>query len=668
VKNERKVGSPLLPLNLRSRVPLVWSPKLPIVAIIDTGLSGKSELGWNFLNDSKNATDDNGHGTEMARLVTEVNPKVMLMPLKALDANGIGTVSKIAAAIDYATKNHAAVILHSFGTSEPSKLIEAAVKRAEMAGVVLVAAAGNDAVDLEQSPQYPAAMNASNLITVAAVTEKNELTDYSNFGKGVHVAALGEGANASRGTSMAAARVAGIASLMKAERPWISAETIKGTLMRSAEKTLKVESGRVNAAAALAAFQGKKTVEQDIEELKKKVKEPKKRNRQNEERRKKLKLEEKDNEGKHLYHDGEMPKDASYDLDRTRDGKPNEPEGRVRTNALQPAGYHDPVPTNTANYNSYFTQLANYFNDIGVAGSKPMQMPDPTAGTSVIGGMSINLATKNLNFMAPVMSLGGRAGMNLSLGLTYNSQVWFKNPATNTMVYNADRGNVAPGWRIGFGAMQGINSSGQVGPYSNSVTGKQSFLYLQPDGTRRDLAYNATTLKYESYDSSYLNFDATTKILKTTSGSQIKFNVSATAAGEYQLLPTEIKDRNGNFITVTYKLLSNNDTVIDYITDTLGRRIDFYYVSNKLTEIRQDRNGTIFKYLVIDYTAVTLANGFTATAGYWNYVYDPDTGDLISSNWVPPTSFSMDVSSTTAYLPSRLTYPTGTNLRMFYTS
>ena len=654
----RSLRNPLAAKNL--------TPKAAVVAIVDTGLSGKYNQGWNFLNDSDSFADDNGHGTEMARIITEVNPKVSLMPLKALDANGIGTVSKIAAAIDYATTNHAGVILHSFGTSEPSKLIEEALKRAEMAGVVIIAAAGNDGVDLEKTPQYPAATNASNLITVAATTKNNELTDYSNFGKGVHVAALGDGANELRGTSMASARVAGIASLLKAERPWVSAGTIKSTLMKSAKRvtSLKVESGIADAKAAVAEFQNPKP----DDKVKDKDKEPKKVNRKLEERRQKLKDLEKEIEAKKPYHDGDMPNSASYDLDRTRNDKPREPEGVVRSNALQPAGYHDPVPTSTANFNSYFTELSKPANDIGMAGSKPMQMADPTAGTSVIGGMSINLGSKNLNFTAPALSLGGRAGMNLSLGLTYNSQVWFKNPATNTMVYNADRGNVAPGWRIGFGAIQGINSSGQVGPYSNSVTGKQSFLYLQPDGTRRDLAYNTTTLKYESYDSSYLQFDATTKILKTTSGSQIKFNVSATAAGEYQLLPTEIKDRNGNFLTVVYKLLSNNDTVIDYITDTLGRRIDFYYVSNKLKEIRQDRNGTIFKYLVIDYTAVTLTNGFTSTAGYYDDVYDPNTGDLISHTWVPPTTFSMDVSSTTAYLPTRLTYPTGTNLRMYYTS
>jgi hypothetical protein len=48
--------------------------------------------------------------------------------------------------------------------------------------------------------------------------------------------------------------------------------------------------------------------------------------------------------------------------------------------------------------------------------------------------------------------------------------------------------------------------------------------------------------------------------------------VSATASGDYQFLPTQIKDRNGNFLTIVYKQLNNNDTVLDYVLDPLGRR------------------------------------------------------------------------------------------------
>ena len=71
----RSLRNPLAAKNL--------TPKAAVVAIIDTGLSGKYKSGWNFLNDSDSFADDNGHGTEMARIITEVNPKVSLMPLKA---------------------------------------------------------------------------------------------------------------------------------------------------------------------------------------------------------------------------------------------------------------------------------------------------------------------------------------------------------------------------------------------------------------------------------------------------------------------------------------------------------------------------------------------------------------------------------------------------------
>ncbi|MCW5967849.1 MAG: hypothetical protein KIT57_04995 [Blastocatellales bacterium] len=55
--------------------------------------------------------------------------------------------------------------------------------------------------------------------------------------------------------------------------------------------------------------------------------------------------------------------------------------------------------------------------------------------------------------------------------------------------------------------------------------------------------------------------------------------------------------RNGNFISVAYRSLENTDRVIDYIIDTAGRRIDFYYQSNRLLEIRQNRNGVWYKYV-----------------------------------------------------------------------
>ena len=48
------------------------------------------------------------------------------------------------------------------------------------------------------------------------------------------------------------------------------------------------------------------------------------------------------------------------------------------------------------------------------------------------------------------------------------------------------------------------------------MTGKQSFLFIAPDGTKRDLAYNSTSGKYESYDSTYMEFNSSA--LSSSSG------------------------------------------------------------------------------------------------------------------------------------------------------
>ena len=331
-------------------------------------------------------------------------------------------------------------------------------------------------------------------------------------------------------------------------------------------------------------------------------------------------------------------------LDTLRATTPNLPDAPGGTNTPPPAGYDDPKPVSTANFSSYFTNLVTAANDTGIAGSRPLQNADPTAGNAVTGGLSVNLDSGNFSFTAPVLALPGRAGLNLSLSLTYNSKIW--SPGTGGVsVFNADKGFPGPGWRL-FGAIQGISNGGNIGPYANSTTGRQSFIYIAADGTRHDLAYNSVSGLYESYDASWLDFNAATKVLRATDGTKITFGVSATASGDFQLLPTQIKDRHGNFITIAYKTLSSSDSVVDYLLDTLGRRIDFYYENNRLREIRQDRGGVLWKYVIISYQPVTIS-------------FDPQN---------LPATDPAAMNGAQIYLPARITYPTGHNLRFAYTT
>jgi len=601
--------------------------------------------GWNFVNDTNDVADDHGHGTQVSGIIaaegnnaagiTGVMWQASLMPLKALDASGKGTVAGVIEAIDFAVAHGAAVINCSFGTGAYSQGLLEAINRASMSGTLVVAAAGNSGKSLDRAPYYPAGYNAGNLISVAATTNGDQLASFSNWGaSGVQIAApgidvlttqRGGGYVSLTGTSAAAPLVAGVAGLLKTVRGWVSAQTVRQSLIAGARSVPglagKVSSGGVvNAGGAIKAL-----------------------NRGGD------KNGYSAGKGKAVKKSSRRVKPAVQSggsLDYIRANNPNPPAAYVQNSTLPPAGYDDPQPTQTASFNSYYTELSKAVNAAGTAGSQPLQSVDPTAADATVGGISINLDSRNYNFSAPVLSLKGRAGVDLTLNLTYNSRVWNKDLNSNTMFFNAEKGYPGPGWRLGYGAIQGVNNGGWPGPYTNSVTGKLSYLYIAPDGTRRDLAYNPSSGRYESYDSSYLQFEDGIWRMWMNNGDRVAFQQPSTANGDFQLLPTIIKNHNGNWMGIYYRTLSNNDLVMDYIIDTAGRRIDFVYQSNRLTAVQQNRNGVIYNYALIDYQPVTVQTVFA-------------TG----TNLDPAT-----INGTNVYLPTKITYPTGYQFRFYYNS
>ncbi len=197
---------------------------------------------------------------------------------------------------------------------------------------------------------------------------------------------------------------------------------------------------------------------------------------------------------------------------------------------------------------------------------------------------------------------------------------------------------------MGFGAIQIRDLSG---PYYNSTTGKASIIYLAPDGTRTDMALNPVSGLFESYDGSYLQFNAQTQLLTFPNGLKMLFGAYSYSPGnyDYQALPIKLTDRNGNYLNITYKTLTfaaNNEKVVpDYVTDTAGRRIDFEYQNNRLTGINQNRGSSWFYFVRLDYTAVTLQTNFAVT--------DPPLPN-----------------GTQVWMLTSITYPTGASLRFTF--
>jgi len=205
--------------------------------------------------------DDNGHGTHCAGIigavgnngigVTGVNWNVKIMPLKFLGRGGTGSTEKAIEAINYAIDRKKAgvnirVISASWGSTSNSRALKDTIKAAGDAGILFVAAAGNDGSDTDSWPHYPSSYKLPNLISVAAVDRNDALTSFSNFGvKTVDLAApgkdilstwLGNEYREVSGTSMATPYVSGVAALIIAQSPNITVKDLRKKLLDSVDK------------------------------------------------------------------------------------------------------------------------------------------------------------------------------------------------------------------------------------------------------------------------------------------------------------------------------------------------------------------------------------------------------------------------------------------------
>eukprot|EP00922_Rhytidocystis_sp_ex-Travisia-forbesii_P033288 GHVS01049464.1.p1 GENE.GHVS01049464.1~~GHVS01049464.1.p1 ORF type:complete len:1036 (-),score=179.31 GHVS01049464.1:620-3727(-) len=233
--------------------------------------------GWDFFNGDNDPMDDNGHGTASAGIIAgAANNGVgiagicwgacQLMVLKALNHQIKGTVIGFIRAIDYAIGQGAKVSNNSYGGRGSSFAgLEEAVKRAQQAGMIFIAAAGNykGNNDNDHNPVFPASYKLDNVISVAAVTRNGDLAEFSSYGRSsVDLAAPGQdifsttigGAyKAVDGTSFAVPFVTGAAALMWTREPTLHYTTIIKRIKGFTKHNRKLE-GKLRSSGVLDVY------------------------------------------------------------------------------------------------------------------------------------------------------------------------------------------------------------------------------------------------------------------------------------------------------------------------------------------------------------------------------------------------------------------------------
>ena len=555
--------------------------------------------GWDWVADDNSIRDEQGHGTSIAGIIAAqgnnqtgisgVMWRASLMSLRVLDNTGTGDVASAVEAIDYATAHGAQVINCSWGTDQFSAALRDAFDRAGRAGVVVVCSAGNAGLDLEVTPYYPASFGLPNLIAVAATGNFDHLASWSNYGAShVTIAApgtdilttqMGGGYRSVTGTSASTPFVAGVAGLIKSVRGWLSASDTIAAITGGA-RLVPGLSGRVstggvlNASGALAAMPGPATPPEG---------------------------------GTGGGGDAPPPPPVSGTGGSYDTTPPPVTDGAPAPDLPNLDTLRQTVPAQLTPPATIHSNLACTDCDPGVGGGggggyiPPGDARYSTARTrpeNETGQPGVDLGSRNLNWSLPILSLPGRAGLDLNLALSYNSLVWTKQDTG--IKYNADRGFPGPGFHLGFPVLQPR--------YQNDDTNIYSYMMILPSGGRVELRQIGTSNVYESSDSSYTQLTyypggAPYAIVRTTDGTQFMFQPSV----DSEMRCTQVKDSNGNYITVTYDAYGHPTSA----TDTLSRQINFNYTADhNLDTITQSWGGVSHLWAKFEYGSLTLQPSF----------------------------------------------------------
>lgn len=235
------------------------------VGVIDTGVAKVSGMDHvtrlSFVQDNPATSVDEGtiydtenHGTGVAGIITAnsvkdgTNTVVGLAPnadvysLKVFEGDN-AEMSTILSAVEWSIENDITVLNMSLGSSEPDAILERAIQAARAAGIIIIAASGNESsFSTLASVDYPAAY--SDVIGVGSVDQQKVRSYFSNVGDTVDFVAPGEslrllsksgGIRVDSGTSFAAPHITAMIALLKEKYPTATTAQLQALLKKYSE-------------------------------------------------------------------------------------------------------------------------------------------------------------------------------------------------------------------------------------------------------------------------------------------------------------------------------------------------------------------------------------------------------------------------------------------------
>ncbi|MBK5245266.1 MAG: S8 family serine peptidase [Eubacteriaceae bacterium] len=240
----------------------VSSTESIVVAVIDTGLNvqhpdlvGKTVKGHDYVTNKETVVDVSGHGTMVSGCIAAVanngigiagvggNLDIKIAPYRtggeSLNDTSLYTSYICAAIMDAADRTDVKVINMSFGGYDDYSPLQKAIEYAAKAGKILVASAGNEGNIAGTAGKYSYPASYDNVISVAAINDQNNRSNFSQYNDQVDLTAPGEAVytttnngsyNFISGTSFSTPMVAGSCAVLLAADSNLTASGVENIL------------------------------------------------------------------------------------------------------------------------------------------------------------------------------------------------------------------------------------------------------------------------------------------------------------------------------------------------------------------------------------------------------------------------------------------------------